>query len=1258
MSYLRDSSEDLIYNSETGQYDPVPTTAVLTIVPTPNDATVTFSTGTVSGNTCTVNIGTSVTYTVSKTGYTTASATVTVNADISIPVSLTEILYTYAIDPVPADATVILTATGYTQSGNSITVPVNTVVDWSVSAPHYDTQSGSKTVTQTETDTVTLVETLYTYTINPTPNDATVTLSATGYSQVGNSISVPYNTLVDWSVSKANYTTQSGTKTVTETTSDSITLNLMPCTFTISPTPNDATVVLTAQGYTQTGNSIIVLYGTSVDYTVSKTGYVTQSNSVTVTSDTTLPIALSEIQCTITVNPDPADATVVLTAQGYSQIGNTITVNYGTPVSVDVSKTNYNTTHIDLTSAEVIQDITLTPTLTRSDYILTVNTTPADATVTFSTGTVSQDGHSCTVPAGTTINYTVSKTKYVSQSFSAVMNSDKTVSVTLVKQTYTLIINTDPANALKQLYINGSTTPITITSSYTAEVDTSIRYVITKFGYLKVDNSLVLQSDVTLNIELEEGFLVKDLDAATVFIDNTDINTVNLNNKPWVNNTMAGAFSNCTNLTSVTNINNNVTDMIGCFYGCTSLNEAPTIPNSVTGSGLGLSFAFCFDLPEMPTIPNSVDNLTGMFMGCVNLTNTTTIPNSVTSMQGTFVRCSNLVTAPEIPYSVTNLKETFESCVNLTGDINIYSNQVANVLDCFGNTSATKNVYIPFRYDNRVNTTTYNTFTAAGYDTIGTKEGVYLKNINAVFYTLTISPTPNDATVVLTAAGYTQEGNAITVEEDTVVTYTVSKPGYTTETDTITVNSTQTIPVTITEILYTLTLTPTPSDATVRLEASGYQTVSGTGVQSISVQPNTVVTYTVSKSGYDTETDDVTVTQDPQALAVSLNAQMATLKLTVSEVGGTGQITAKTYYTSSLGSFVDGPELMLNKEMQAPVGDTIYWIVRTDDSKFTAAGSNTLSAGANTTSTSAKENRILTLNYTPTDATITVTDCTGYVIPPKSTSAGQNIYYMPWWGGGGGQGLNTTVTITGSATNYYSNSITATRSGYNADTTATLNLTPYPYTPGEVIFESSTPGTYTVTPLMAGTYNIICVGAGGGGCAGYVTNGSGYQNATAAGGGGSGGYSNQDVTIPAEQINIIVGKGGTGTSGGYNRDGGNWSATAGGSSSVSNLVSATGGTGASASTSYSSFTHNVSAGASYGSGGSGTTSNGNNGGSDNDSKMYIVETDSYAAGGVSVYNNYGKGGNARATVETVDVLTLFGDNGGSGYIKITYLGAN
>ena len=65
-----------------------PTYYTLTINPTPADATVTFNKGTIVGNTCTVTAGTSVTYTVSKSEYTTQSATVAVNSDQTVNVSL------------------------------------------------------------------------------------------------------------------------------------------------------------------------------------------------------------------------------------------------------------------------------------------------------------------------------------------------------------------------------------------------------------------------------------------------------------------------------------------------------------------------------------------------------------------------------------------------------------------------------------------------------------------------------------------------------------------------------------------------------------------------------------------------------------------------------------------------------------------------------------------------------------------------------------------------------------------------------------------------------------------------------------------------------------------------------------------------------------------------------------------------------------------------------------------------------------------
>lgn len=65
----------------------------LIINPVPEDATVTFSTGKVSGNQTIVKKGTVVTYTVSKDGYYSTSGTVTVNSNQTINVSLEQKYY-------------------------------------------------------------------------------------------------------------------------------------------------------------------------------------------------------------------------------------------------------------------------------------------------------------------------------------------------------------------------------------------------------------------------------------------------------------------------------------------------------------------------------------------------------------------------------------------------------------------------------------------------------------------------------------------------------------------------------------------------------------------------------------------------------------------------------------------------------------------------------------------------------------------------------------------------------------------------------------------------------------------------------------------------------------------------------------------------------------------------------------------------------------------------------------------------------------
>ena len=182
---------------------------------------VTSSAATVNGNTITIDI-----------------ATVTNNVTINAPTLNTggeEIPnYTFTINPTPSNATVTLTASGYTQNGNSITVPNGTTISWSVSADGYTTRTGPWTINggnKTENITLTISgggETPdYTFTINPTPSNATVTLTASGYTQSGNSITVPNGTAVSWSVSADGYTIRTGNWTINGgNKTENITLNI------------------------------------------------------------------------------------------------------------------------------------------------------------------------------------------------------------------------------------------------------------------------------------------------------------------------------------------------------------------------------------------------------------------------------------------------------------------------------------------------------------------------------------------------------------------------------------------------------------------------------------------------------------------------------------------------------------------------------------------------------------------------------------------------------------------------------------------------------------------------------------------------------------------------------------------------------------------------------------------------------------------------------------------------------------------------
>lgn len=196
----------------------------------------------------------------------------------------------------------------------------------------------------------------------------------------------------------------------------------------------------------------------------------------------------------------------------------------------------------------------------------------------------------------------------------------------------------------------------------------------------------------------------------------------------------------------------------------------------------------------------------------------------------------------------------------------------------------------------------------------------------------------------------------------------------------------------------------------------------------------------------------------------------------------------------------------------------------------------------------------------------------------------------------------------------------------NSNTNKTVSLVEQPYDIDEVVFESSTAGTYSVDLAANGKYEVICIAGGGGG---LVWKRSGYASVEYGGGSGSG--FDCVLQLSTGTYSIVVGKGGTLLK----------------TSSTSKDAESGG---------------NSQFGTSYAYGGSGGLHNNNKapGGSTPTVSYTIVSTifnkagnkgtndaSSTAAGGKSVYDNtatgYGAGGRSN-------------QNGYAGYVKIIYKG--
>ena len=398
---------------------------------------------------------------------------------------------------------------------------------------------------------------------------------------------------------------------------------------------------------------------------------------------------------------------------------------------------------------------------------------------------------------------------------------------------------------------------------------------------------------------------------------------------------MSSAFSGCSNLVNIPSLPANISNLDYTFASCSNLVNGPVIPNSV--QSLGSTFYSCNNLTTVNNLPDSITNMSGTFAGCTNLNSIGIIPNNVINMVSTFAGCTNLITAPNIPENVTNIISCFFGCTNLTGDIYIHSNRIIDADSMFYRSDTNqKNVYIPFTYFNGVNTTTYNSFISAGYDTVGTTNKVYLKDIvKKVNTTFNIIQSGTEHDIYVSGNKVISNPMMIPVGTYQLVIYTPEEGIYTGDftvsEDDIAAGKTITVDMTTIRQL-TLTLNCTidgvavPADVVLKFtDALGNEHVinKNTAV----VPEGTIVKYSASyvKNG------DEYVANDEANVQATITSEVPLAKIQQENVNLSYPFD-NTYNTISTGSLLDNNNFVINDDSKAITSGPSSWHVNNGSS--------------------------------------------------------------------------------------------------------------------------------------------------------------------------------------------------------------------------------------------------------------------------------------------------------------------------------------
>ena len=725
----------------------------------------------------------------------------------------TDVSLKLSVTPPPPQSKVIINGVETTEYRGNI----GDEITWSASADHFISQNGALELEQDTEINVELVEVPGTVIINPTPADAIVKIN----NMERKSYTGRYGENVTWEVSKVGYKPKSGSLTITE---DEVTipveLEITRVSLTINPTPADA--VVTINGNTQ--KTITVDYGTEVSYSVAKIGYDTKSAKITLVENTNLDIELSQTVVVLTINPTPADATVIIA--GVEQ--KNYTGVYGDIVDWEVSAAGYTSKS---GSETLTENKTVDVALEKVQVTVSINATPADATVTLN----GEERNTITVDYGTKVDWVVSKTGYVSQNGSITPTENTTKDVALVLEKHTFSIVATPSDAT--VIINGEER-----STFTADYGTEINWSVGKEGYVSKEGTYILTAD-------KEEVVALDKQQITITVAATPEDaTVKLN----------GVTQKSITVDYGTEVSYEVSKTgYVSKSGTVSAINTETITIELVKQKVTLTIA--------PTPEDAVVKINGIEQKTITVDYGTEVTYEV-SKTGYVSKTATI--------SVVNTETLFVSLSNEQVTITIAPTPEDAIVKLNGVAQKSITVVYGTEVTYEVSKTGY---VSKSGKIIAEETQTLPVELVKQQVTLTIVPTPEDATVKLN--GVTQK--SITVDYGTEVTYEVSKTGYDTKTDKVVVNETNSLPITLSKTQVTLTITPTPSNATV--------IINDVERKSITVDYGTKVTYAVSATGYVSKSGEETLIAN-KALSVALDKQQVTVTIVPTPADATVKI--------------------------------------------------------------------------------------------------------------------------------------------------------------------------------------------------------------------------------------------------------------------------------------------------------------------------------------------------------------------------------